>query len=97
VVDTDAVTTAWDAAHEAPEWPDRPVWLHADLMPGNLLTVHGRLSAVIALPYYWDTNPAMAANARHVIREVLADHAASRRPGGPAAVPPGPGVSVSDR
>jgi aminoglycoside phosphotransferase (APT) family kinase protein len=29
--------------------------------------------ALIALPYYRDTNPVMAANARHVIGEVLAD------------------------
>lgn len=30
--------------------------------------------ALIQLPYYRDTNPALAANARHVIREVLADY-----------------------
>ncbi|TWE21798.1 aminoglycoside phosphotransferase (APT) family kinase protein [Kitasatospora atroaurantiaca] len=30
--------------------------------------------ALIQLPYYRDTNPVLAANARHVIREVLADH-----------------------
>ncbi|MEU3878190.1 phosphotransferase, partial [Streptomyces sp. NPDC029704] len=29
--------------------------------------------ALIALPYYRRTNPAMARNARHVIREVLAE------------------------
>jgi hypothetical protein len=29
--------------------------------------------AVIQLPYYVDTNPLIAANARYVIREVLAD------------------------
>jgi aminoglycoside phosphotransferase (APT) family kinase protein len=33
--------------------------------------------ALIQLPYYKDTNPALAASARHVIREVLADSAAS--------------------
>jgi aminoglycoside phosphotransferase (APT) family kinase protein len=27
--------------------------------------------ALLQLPYYWDTNPALAANARHVIGEVL--------------------------
>ena len=32
--------------------------------------------AVMQLPYYKDTNPGMATNARHVIREVLADQAA---------------------
>lgn len=30
--------------------------------------------ALIQLPYYRDTNPVLAANARHVIHEVLADH-----------------------
>jgi len=29
---------------------------------------------LIALSYYRDTNPVMATNARHVIREVIADH-----------------------
>jgi aminoglycoside phosphotransferase (APT) family kinase protein len=33
--------------------------------------------ALIQLPYYKDTNPALAANARHVIGEVLAEHASS--------------------
>ena len=31
--------------------------------------------ALIQLPYYRETNPALAATARHVIREVLAEHA----------------------
>ncbi|ACZ87129.1 aminoglycoside phosphotransferase family protein [Streptosporangium roseum] len=30
--------------------------------------------ALIQLPYYRSTNPSLAANSRHVIREVLADH-----------------------
>lgn len=30
--------------------------------------------ALIALPYYWDTNPAFADLARHTINEVLAEH-----------------------
>lgn len=29
--------------------------------------------ALIALPYYWETNPPVAENSRHVIREVLAE------------------------
>ncbi|MFJ7175877.1 hypothetical protein ACIQXA_05495 [Streptomyces massasporeus] len=29
--------------------------------------------AVIALPYYWDTNPPAAENSRHVIAEILAE------------------------
>ncbi|HEY3140962.1 MAG TPA: aminoglycoside phosphotransferase family protein [Acidimicrobiales bacterium] len=31
--------------------------------------------ALVQLPYYWETNPVLAASARHVIREVLADAA----------------------
>jgi len=30
--------------------------------------------ALVQLPYYWETNPELATNARHVIREVLADY-----------------------
>lgn len=127
VIDTDAVTAVWDAALRTPQWNGPDVWVHADLMPGNLLTVNGRLSAVIdfataglgdpacdliaawnllpagvraafrsavgaddatwtrgrgralsialiALPYYKDTNPIMAANARHTISQIVADH-----------------------
>lgn len=29
--------------------------------------------SLIQLPYYWDTNPALAANSRHVIGEILAE------------------------
>ncbi|MFF4120019.1 aminoglycoside phosphotransferase family protein [Streptomyces sp. NPDC001714] len=125
-VDCVAVTTVWEEALEAPGWDGPPVWLHADLMPGNLLVDGGRLTSVIdfgclgvgdpacdlfpawnlfpadarevfhealgvddatwirgrgrtlsqaliALPYYRGTNPAMAANARHVIRAVLGE------------------------
>ncbi|WP_375546517.1 aminoglycoside phosphotransferase family protein [Actinophytocola gossypii] len=125
-VDHDAVTAVWEETLRAPGWDGPPVWLHADLMPGNLLVDGGRLVAVIdfgcagtgdpacdlfpawnllppdarevfrealavddatwvrgrgrtlsqaliALPYYRRTNPAMARNARHVIRAVLAD------------------------
>ncbi|MFC9292913.1 aminoglycoside phosphotransferase family protein [Streptomyces sp. NPDC057011] len=125
-VDCDAATAVWEDALRAPAWDGPPVWLHADLMPGNLLVQGGRLTSVIdfgctgvgdpacdlfpawnllpadarkvfrealdvddatwtrgrgrtlsqaliALPHYRKTNPAMARNARHVIREVLAD------------------------
>jgi aminoglycoside phosphotransferase (APT) family kinase protein len=46
-VDTDAVTAAWEAALLVPPWTGRPVWVHADLAPGNVLLVRQRLSAVI--------------------------------------------------
>jgi aminoglycoside phosphotransferase (APT) family kinase protein len=128
IIDTAAAGAAWDTALRAPVWTGPPVWVHADLMPGNLLLVEDRLTAVIdfgtmgvgdpacdlipawnllpgpardlfraesgadeatwqrgrgwalsmaliQLPYYQDTNPVLAANARHVIRTVLADRA----------------------
>lgn len=125
-VDCDAATAVWEEALRTPGWDGPPVWLHADLMPGNLLVEAGRLTSVIdfgclgtgdpacdlfpawnllpararevfrealgvddatwirgrgrtlsqaliALPYYRRTNPAMARNARHVIRTVLGE------------------------
>ncbi|MEW1656657.1 aminoglycoside phosphotransferase family protein [Streptomyces sp. NPDC093707] len=126
-IDCDAAVAVWDEAVRAPGWDGPPVWLHADLMPGNLLVAGGRLvsvidfgctgvgdpacdlfpawnllpadarhafrraldvddatwqrgrartlsQALIALPYYRRTNPAMAHNARHVVRAVLGEN-----------------------
>nr|WP_097240947.1 aminoglycoside phosphotransferase family protein [Streptomyces sp. 1331.2] len=42
-----AMTELWDAAIGAPGWDGPPVWFHGDFHTGNLLTVDGRLSAVI--------------------------------------------------
>ncbi|QKV96931.1 aminoglycoside phosphotransferase family protein [Streptomyces sp. NA02950] len=125
-VDVEAVTGVWDTALKAPAWAGSPVWIHADLQPGNLLMAQGRLSAVIdfeclglgdpavdlivawyvvpagargafrdaveadaatwtrgrgwalsiallELAHYRETNPTMAAIARHVIHELVAD------------------------
>jgi aminoglycoside phosphotransferase (APT) family kinase protein len=47
VLDTDALTAAWEAALQAPAWRGAPVWIHGDLQSGNLLARQGRLSAVI--------------------------------------------------
>ncbi len=47
LLDTGAVTAAWDADLNAPAWDRPPVWIHGDLHAGNLLVDHGRLSAVI--------------------------------------------------
>lgn len=47
LVDTAAVTAAWDEALAAPPWDGPPVWLHGDIAAGNLLVQDGRLSAVI--------------------------------------------------
>jgi aminoglycoside phosphotransferase (APT) family kinase protein len=125
-IDTVAAARAWEEALRIPDWSRRPVWLHGDLLPGNLLVEDGRLTgaidfaivgrgdpacdllaawsvlssesravlrselgvdddtwargrgwalsvALVALPYYRDTNPGFAAVARHVLAEVLAD------------------------
>ena len=47
VLNTDAVIAQWEAALRAPVWTAPGVWLHGDLNEGNLLALHGRLSAVI--------------------------------------------------
>lgn len=46
-VDCDAVAAVWERALRAPDRDGPAVWLHADLMPGNLLVDGGRLAAVI--------------------------------------------------
>jgi aminoglycoside phosphotransferase (APT) family kinase protein len=46
-LDAGAAIRIWEAALAAPDWAGPPVWIHADLTPGNLLVEDGRLSAVI--------------------------------------------------
>jgi aminoglycoside phosphotransferase (APT) family kinase protein len=46
-IDAGAATAAWGAALGAPAWKKAPVWIHGDLIPGNLLLERGRLCAVI--------------------------------------------------
>jgi len=45
-IDTNAATEVWEAALSS-TWSHRPVWVHGDVSPSNLLVVDGRLSAVI--------------------------------------------------
>ncbi|SCK47047.1 Predicted kinase, aminoglycoside phosphotransferase (APT) family [Streptomyces sp. AmelKG-D3] len=47
VIDARAVTAAWDKALTAPAGSGRPVWVHGDLQPGNVLVAEGRLTGVI--------------------------------------------------
>jgi aminoglycoside phosphotransferase (APT) family kinase protein len=46
-IDGDAVLRSWEESLDASEWDGEEVWVHGDLLPGNLLVVDGRLSAVI--------------------------------------------------
>jgi len=46
-IDPSAALRSWDESLEAATWNEREVWVHGDLLPGNLLVVGGRLSAVI--------------------------------------------------
>jgi aminoglycoside phosphotransferase (APT) family kinase protein len=123
-VDRSATTRLWEESLASPPWSGAEVWVHGDLLPGNLLVVDGQLSAVIdfgglhvgdpacdlqpawnlfagssrsryreelavddaswirgrgwvlyqavmALPYYWNTNPGMVRQALHALAEVL--------------------------
>jgi aminoglycoside phosphotransferase (APT) family kinase protein len=124
-IDGAATLRSWEQSLNAPAWDGEEVWVHGDLLPGNMLVVDDRLSAVIdfgclnvgdpacdlqpawnvfvgesralyraelqvddaswlrgrgwalsavsALPYYWDTNPGMIRQASHALAQVLAD------------------------
>ena len=47
LLDTDAITRAWERDLAAPVWDRAPTWLHGDLAPDNLLLTGGRLAAVL--------------------------------------------------
>jgi len=46
-IDGEATLRSWRESLDAPAWDGPEVWVHGDLLPGNLLVVGGRLSAVI--------------------------------------------------
>ncbi|MEV0449120.1 aminoglycoside phosphotransferase family protein [Streptomyces sp. NPDC050600] len=80
VFDVAAMTDLWDAAISAPGWAGPPVWIHGDFHTGNLLTVDGRLSAVIDFGGLGIGDPAcdlmiaftlMSAGSRAVFRTAL--------------------------
>ncbi|MGH3730827.1 MAG: aminoglycoside phosphotransferase family protein, partial [Micromonosporaceae bacterium] len=58
LTDTARLARAWDRCLQAPP-PDADVWIHADLMPGNLLVRDGRLAAVIDLETVCVGDPAV--------------------------------------
>lgn len=47
LIDTKQALRAWEAALAAPVWDRDPVWLHGDLLAGNVLVHEGQVSAVI--------------------------------------------------
>ncbi|GAA4351316.1 aminoglycoside phosphotransferase family protein [Angustibacter luteus] len=47
LLDVERVTSIWDDALAAPAWTGPSVWLHADLLPGNLLVRDGVLAGVL--------------------------------------------------
>jgi aminoglycoside phosphotransferase (APT) family kinase protein len=80
MLDTDAVTEAWEVALQAPAWGGPPVWIHGDLQPLNLLVQQGRLSAVIDFGGLGVGDPAcdlmvawnlLSAHTRDVLRAAL--------------------------
>lgn len=124
LTDTARVAGVWARCRDAPRPGAADAWIHADLMPGNLLARDGRLAgvidledarvgdpavdlmpawnllapgpretyrrelgvddatwergrgwaivqAIVALPYYAETNPVMAGTARRTLRAVL--------------------------
>lgn len=46
-IDRPGALRSWQRSLEAPAWQGLPLWVHGDLLPGNLLVRDGRLSAVI--------------------------------------------------
>ncbi|MGW0080272.1 aminoglycoside phosphotransferase family protein [Streptomyces sp. NPDC003393] len=79
-VDAAAVTAVWEEALRAPRPPGPPVWIHADLQPGNVLATGDRLSAVIDFGCLGLGDPAvdliaawyvLPAGAREVFRAAL--------------------------
>jgi aminoglycoside phosphotransferase (APT) family kinase protein len=125
-IDGQAALRSWEESLTAPDWTGAHVWVHGDLLPGNVLVRNGRLAAIIdfgtlqvgdpagdlqpawnmfagasrqrfrgevgaddacwlrgrgtvlyqtvmALAYYWDTNPGMVRQASHGLAQVLAD------------------------
>jgi aminoglycoside phosphotransferase (APT) family kinase protein len=47
MIDTDTAMAIWSEALSLSSWEGANVWIHADLIPGNLITRNGRLAAVI--------------------------------------------------
>ncbi|MFG2292110.1 aminoglycoside phosphotransferase family protein [Streptomyces sp. NPDC048603] len=85
-VDGAAATAVWEESLALPQWEGDPVWVHADLLPGNLLAHRGRLSAVIDFGGAGSGDPAcdlmpawtlLSAGTRQAFRDAAAPDAAT--------------------
>lgn len=47
LIDGPATLAVWEQSQAAPVWTGSPVWIHADLLPPNILVRDGRIRAVI--------------------------------------------------
>ena len=47
LLDVDRVRDVWDDALAAPEWDGPAVWLHADLIPANVLVRNGKVAGIL--------------------------------------------------
>jgi aminoglycoside phosphotransferase (APT) family kinase protein len=46
-IDADRALSIWEAALEAGPWSNSPVWVHGDLLPGNVIVREGRVAGII--------------------------------------------------
>ena len=46
-IDIPSIKKLWQQLVNIPEWQQDPVWIHGDLLPGNILIQNNRLNAVI--------------------------------------------------
>ena len=79
-IDTDTITRIWQECLKVPDWNKPPVWLHADLLPSNLLLQNDKLHAVIDFGLMGVGDPAcdlipawclLNADARKIFKETL--------------------------
>lgn len=61
------VRRIWDAAVAAPVWAGRPLWLHGDLHPANVVVTDGALSGVIDFGDICAGDPAVDLSAAWVL------------------------------
>jgi aminoglycoside phosphotransferase (APT) family kinase protein len=63
LVDVRRVEQVWDDALSQPDWDGPPVWLHSDLIPGNILLRDGRVVGVLDFGAMCTGDPAYDATA----------------------------------